>query len=570
MTPGGASSNHRRGAAAGLAAAAASLVVRASTVAADAPAGQEILIESFASPTHAWTTMSDPVMGGQSSSTFAIEGGVGVFAGEVAIVPFLHAPGFIQMMTSRGEAGAYPDVSSCTALQMNLMATEPYKGYRVSFGTVHLPEGHHAYGYKADFEAPDGQYDDVVIPFTAFSAKWNEATGDQDVSCEEDEQYCPDEATLRNMETLAIWGEGVEGSVRLNVKSISAVGCSAEATPSANEGGGIEETSASADETAPAASEGIELEEMSASAPVDSGKGSYVSIEDFATPSLAWTSQNDPVMGGQSTGTVEVKDGAGRFDGEVKEVSFLHAPGFIKMVGSGAFPDVSMCKALALEVMAEEEYAGNRISFGNVHLPEMRYSRGYHADFAAPVGEYGTVVVPFDGFSAKWDPGTGDQLVTCAEDSQYCPDMATLRNMEVLSLWGEGVAGRVRLRVKSIGAVDCSPETAPSTAAHAGAEAAAHPSTEQAAHASTGAAQATLGAVHHGTEEASAVEALSDNGISQTEDQAAAESNIGSLLMLGVVVGCAAFIGTVVRNLARTKRDSYSEVQAPATETEIV
>jgi hypothetical protein len=175
------------------------------------------------------------------------------------------------MMTSRGEAGDFPDVSSCTALRMSLMATAPYAGYRVSFGTVHLPEGHHASGYKADFEAPDGQYGDVVIPFTAFSSKWNESTGDQDVGkfhlfsrsqlrfpaeetylsphsfqgCEEDEQYCPDAGTLLNMETFSIWGEGREGSVLLNVKSISAVGCSTEAPPSSHDGTAMEEISAS-------------------------------------------------------------------------------------------------------------------------------------------------------------------------------------------------------------------------------------------------------------------------------------------------------------------------------------
>ena len=58
----------------------------------------------------------------------------------------------------------------------------PYSGYRVSFGTVHLPEGHHAYGYKADFTAPVGDLGEVSIPFTGFSAKWNGGTGDQMVS----------------------------------------------------------------------------------------------------------------------------------------------------------------------------------------------------------------------------------------------------------------------------------------------------------------------------------------------------------------------------------------------------
>eukprot|EP00957_Ditylum_brightwellii_P099224 7557470-Ditylum_brightwellii.AAC.2 len=39
-------------------------------------------------------------------------------------------------------------------------------------------------------------------------------------------QYCPDEATLKDMHTIAIWGEGVAGCVHLRIKSISAIGCS--------------------------------------------------------------------------------------------------------------------------------------------------------------------------------------------------------------------------------------------------------------------------------------------------------------------------------------------------------
>lgn len=187
------------------------------------------LIESFDDPTHIWTSLNDPVMGGESTGSVEIsdDEGIAIFNGEVVDVPFLHAPGFIQMLT-RGGTGTYPDVSSCTALKMNLMAAEEYNGYRVSFGNVHLPEGHHAMGYKANFDAPVGNFDDVVIPFSDFSSKWDDATGDQIVTCQDGPQYCPDEATLKNMETIAIWGEGVAGNVRLRVKSISAIGCTGE------------------------------------------------------------------------------------------------------------------------------------------------------------------------------------------------------------------------------------------------------------------------------------------------------------------------------------------------------
>jgi len=214
----------------GFAAAAAKLIALSASFA-SASQDHEIVIENFDDPVHVWTTMNDPVMGGKSSSAIAIEDGIAKFDGEVAIVPFLNAPGFIQMLTRGGGSGPYPDLSACTSLKMNLTATEEYSGYRVSFGNVHLPEGRHAYGYKADFDAPVGEYGDVVIPFTDFSSKWDEATGDQIVSCDDDAKYCPDVNTLKDMKTFAIWGEGVEGDLHLRVKSISAVGCSSGEGP---------------------------------------------------------------------------------------------------------------------------------------------------------------------------------------------------------------------------------------------------------------------------------------------------------------------------------------------------
>lgn len=195
-----------------------------------APApGDEILIEDFGDPVHAWTTMNDPVMGGQSRSAVKIEDGVARFDGEVAVVPFLGAPGFIQMYTNSNAAGTYPDVSGCTGLRLNLMATEPYSGYRVSFGVVHLAGSRHAYGYKADFAAPVGEYGDVLVPFADFSSKWDEATGDATVRCADDAAYCPDADALRDLRTMALWGEGTAGAVHLRVRSVRAVGCAAPA-----------------------------------------------------------------------------------------------------------------------------------------------------------------------------------------------------------------------------------------------------------------------------------------------------------------------------------------------------
>ena len=58
-----------------------------------------------------WAAENDPVMGGQSVSTFKDDTaqGFGEWSGEVKVVPFLHAPGFC---TIRTEHAKIPDMSS--------------------------------------------------------------------------------------------------------------------------------------------------------------------------------------------------------------------------------------------------------------------------------------------------------------------------------------------------------------------------------------------------------------------------------------------------------------------------
>merc|ERR1712176_927701 len=58
-----------------------------------------------------------------------------------------------------------------------------------------------------------------------------------------------------------------------------------------------------------------------------------------------WTQQNDPVMGGRSTGNWTISNGSGVFQGSVVDVPKLAAPGFIKATSarslfSRQYPDV--------------------------------------------------------------------------------------------------------------------------------------------------------------------------------------------------------------------------------------
>lgn len=182
-------------------------------------------------------------------------------------------------------------------------------------------------------------------------------------------------------------------------------------------------------------------------------------LESFADPTLSWDAMNDPVMGGKSYSSVSIQDGLGIFDGEVVDVPFLHAPGFITMRGDGQFSDVSSCDSLRLTARTTEAYSGYRISFGRKTVPGNRFAMGFKADFDLPVGsDMANIDIPFKDFTVRWDDATGDAVVTCEEDESFCPDVKTLQDMKTISLWGEGVAGKVHLEIESISAIGCSGE----------------------------------------------------------------------------------------------------------------
>lgn len=202
----------------------------------------DVRIEAWPNPRHAWYSVNDPVMGGQSTSTVTAENDVGVFEGEVVDVPFLQAPGFIKMETRGGE---FPDVSHCRALKLGIKKSSDaefvdYDGLHVTFG-VHHAEGAMPYirGYKAPLTLKKSSgFQEVVMPFTDFSDSWDSRTGDVEVKCKDNSIHCPDDATLRYMTTLSIMGEGKDGKVRVEVKSIDATDCDASYYASQQEGGG--------------------------------------------------------------------------------------------------------------------------------------------------------------------------------------------------------------------------------------------------------------------------------------------------------------------------------------------
>jgi len=198
----------------------------------------KIMLEDFSySSGHSWTQMNDPVMGGKSTGKFKKtmkgEDYVGSFVGHVADVPFLKAPGFIKAETSKGES--WPDISSCKGIEFALESHTDYDGLRVSFGENHPDDAMpYTYGYKADLKVPmksSSSVSVVQIPFTDFTDKWDAATGNAITTCEENREFCPDKKTLSNkLYSIAIWGEGVEGGVEVDLYSIQAYGCSSSSS----------------------------------------------------------------------------------------------------------------------------------------------------------------------------------------------------------------------------------------------------------------------------------------------------------------------------------------------------
>jgi Complex I intermediate-associated protein 30 (CIA30) len=461
-----------------------------------------IILESFDNPQYEWIEMSDPVMGGASSGTFTMDpySDIAVLRGHVAIVPFLNAPGFILAETTTLSKQKFPDVSSCQALQLTLrsLTTPTYAGFRVSFGTRHIPNFRYGHGYKASFHVPpassssssssSSSFVTVTIPFTDFTIDWDAGTGDAITSCADNTDNCPDEQTLQNMQRLALWAEGVEGNVDLQVQSIAATQCGSSSSGGSGHGSSrsafVQVTTQQKQEPTTQALIVIREEEDDAGrvGSADDEELHEIIIEDFAAPKISWAAMNDPVMGGKShaTVTIDKEMGVAIFDGNVVDVPFLQSPGFVTMRGSSStdFPDVSSCVALQLVLRtnnddngngdgdaADDAYQGYKLSFGNAHVPGGRFAYGYKTPFMVPsssnyLHDYAidssvNIILPFSDFSDNWDDATGDIKVSCADDERYCPDVGTLQNFKTLSLWGEGVAGHVNLEIVRISAVGC-------------------------------------------------------------------------------------------------------------------
>lgn len=328
--------------------------------------GDIIMLEDFAGPKHEWVEMNDPVMGGKSTGTFAVNNDehVGRMHGRVEIVPFLQAPGFIKAETTKGES--WPDVSSCDGgLQFVVKSSTPdYQGFRVSFGKKRPPNAFpYIYGFKSNLvllkndtnnrrmaaEGGGSGFQTVTIPFDHFTNNWDPGTGDAVITCSQNADFCPDATTKQDLYSIAVWGEGVQGNVDLEIRSVAAYGCSSNKSSNNNNTNDDD-----GDKSKPNTNESnsnvnnidsssiVEYDDAetttvttitAATTTTGGGDTTTITIEDFSHPVFEWRTMNDPVMGGRSTSsvTVDEDDGIAHFEGKCAIVPFLHAPGFITM-----------------------------------------------------------------------------------------------------------------------------------------------------------------------------------------------------------------------------------------------
>lgn len=401
---------------------------------------------------HKFHDSNDPVMGGKSHSSFAVRdagNGVvaGVFSGTCAIVPFLKAPGFCKITTVDTES--YPDVSAMFSgsLAMRVRSSTPsYKGFKVAFGAkgAKHPGGsgmhHGAPSFKADFSVSGTDWEVVHVPFSSFSIDWSDFTGEcstkdpnggpQHHCCTaEHPEVCVTAPLLKAITSLEVWAEGSAGDFNLEIDWIGAA---------------------------------------AAGAPAPSPSGASVELVDIA--SSKWRVTNDPVMGGLSRSTINVdqQQAVVNFQGEVKIVPKLQAPGFCDAETSAPllkkYPSAVGYDGIELVLKATGPLRQFKQSWGARGTGEFgSFKAGFNLTDST---DWQTVFIAWDQYTNKWSDFTGgctDHGAICcsAAHPEVCPTDKAKANIETIGIWGEGSAGKFALQIKSIRAAKA-PQQAPS------------------------------------------------------------------------------------------------------------
>merc|ERR1719491_262862 len=170
---------------------------------------------------HKFHSENDPVMGGKSSSTVTVMSSYADYKGTTRIVPSLKAPGFTIAMTEGFPfLSKFPDVSSMDGLTVSVRNIGNFSGYKLAFCDSHINFIQCQFAsFKADLTIPassNGEFQDVFVPWSKFSDKWDSATGKHTA------ENPPTASTLKSITQIQIWTEALEGDFHLQFQYVRA------------------------------------------------------------------------------------------------------------------------------------------------------------------------------------------------------------------------------------------------------------------------------------------------------------------------------------------------------------
>jgi hypothetical protein len=380
-----------------------------------AACGGSVPIATFdgsAATTRRWEVVNDPVMGGQSFSNFHVDDtrSLGVWSGQVRVVPFLGAPGFCNLQSpGLGRTSDFPDLSSASGI--GVRAREANSSGLLHFNVMLMSKGARHLLQKGVYTANitfSSETREAFAPWSAFVCTWR----GQMVS------WCPPLKTQLdkvNSVGLGTAFPGTAGDFKLELESIYG-----------------------------------ELESVDG----DRASADFVDLATFdGKAPHKWHSENDPVMGGQSDSTVQVAKSFADFKGSTRIVPALQAPGFTIALTEGfpllsRFPDASAMDGLAVSVSSMgAPYSGFKIAFCDSHIFYRCQFQSFKAALPVPAAAsrgFQEVFVPWREFSNKWNASTGKHT------AESPPGPSSLRSITQLQLWAEGVEGDFDLRFSYI------------------------------------------------------------------------------------------------------------------------
>jgi hypothetical protein len=282
-----------------------------------------------------WEAVNDPVMGGQSTGHFKVQGDSGMWTGDVKIVPKLRAPGFCRL---QGDI-AKTDLSAFDGLLFAM------KGQGAPLKTLVAVVETRGLLRSGQWTAP--------VAISARGEAFVEWSAFKPFTIRPEPGSAPTKAQLRDVVQVGLLADGTAGEFELQLTSVKAVGRPGPTPPT------------------PAPSAGLDLFKFGAGA-------------------KAWRVTNDPVMGGRSKSEFTVgTDAAGHanvglFSGDVAIVPSLRAPGFCNAFVGIPTKDASEYDAIEITLRSHGPLTAFKSSWGgkgvpkdpNCHHPGCQYQTG--------------------------------------------------------------------------------------------------------------------------------------------------------------------------------------------------